>query len=410
VLSPAGAADVAAPDPGGPGELLTLDQVRARVVEANPGLAASALRVEAAAGAVQQAGRLPNPTMELEAENLGLDLPATGQAETTLLLGQTIETGGKRQLRVAAARAGERVAALDREALLRELRAGTDRALVDLLADQQRLSIARDDVDTATSVVQTVRHLVEAGEVSPIELPRASAELALVRAALGRAEARVEGAAVRLAALWGGSGSPRVAGELADVVRPPLQPGLEPGLAGLPQVARWTAEGEHADALASGVAREALPDLELRLGVRRLGETGDRSLVVATSVSLPLWDRRRGAAAEARALAAATRREREAALADVRAGLRAARIELASAEHEVELVAGEVLPRAEEVFEAVSAGYALGELPLLDLLDAHRWLMAARARLVDAHERRALACIELVRLLPSESPERGGDA
>jgi len=390
--------------------MLTLDQVRARVLEANPGLAASALRVQAAAGAVQQAGRPPNPTLELEAENLGLDLPATSQAETTVMVGQTLEMGDKRRLRVVAARARQRVASLDREAMLRELVARADRAFVSLLAGQQRLAIARDDVATAASVVETVRHLVDAGEVSPIELPRAEAEQALVQAELGRAQARVRTAAARLAALWGGTGSPRVVGDLAAVVRLPSRARDDLELPVLPQVERWTAESEHAEALATGAARGAIPDLELTVGLRRLGETGDSTLVVAAGISLPLWDRRRGAAAEARALAEATHRERDAALADAQAELRAARTELGATEQEVELVAGEVLPRAEEVFEAVTAGYSLGELPLLDLLEAHHWLMAARSRLVDAEERRALASVELTRLLAAEVPDRGGDS
>lgn len=388
-------------------EILTLAEVRSRVIEANADLEASAQRLVAAEGAVRQAGRMPNPSLEFEYENFGLDLPSSPAEESTIALGQTIELGGKRRLRVEQAKAARRIVALDRDDVRRELLAMADEGFIELLAGQQRLEIAREDLETARSMVRTVRDLVETGEVSPIELPRVEGELGMVEAELSRVEAQVETAAVRLAALWGGAESPRAIGELVGLLDDAVAHAGDQRIDGLPRLEKYSAEAERAEAVAQAARREIVPDLDLALGYRRFNEVDESALVLTAGISLPLWDRKRGAQAEAEALAVAARRDREAELARLRAEFRAAKAELVQAEREVEIITDNVLPKAHEVFQAVSGGYSLGELPLLDLLDARRALTGTRARLVDAHQRLALARAAILRLLPGHVNESG---
>ncbi len=389
-------------------EPVTLDQARARALAAHPGLQAAELRVAAAEGAVAQAGRPPNPDLELEGENLGGDLPTTGAAELTLSLGQTLETGGKRRLRVAEAQAARAVRAAEVEVVRRELLFRVDQAFIAVLTAQERLVIAEEAAATAAEVAATVAAMVEAGEVSPIEATRAQAETAVAAAAATRVRSLLEAAGARLAALWAGSEQPGAAADLARVVELPAGWRERADPSALPELGRLTAESELGAAAAERLRRQAVPDLELGAGYRRLRETGDDTFVVSVGLSLPLFDRSLGAAAEAEALAAASLKDREAESAEAAAELRAARAELEQAGLEVGLVVDEVLPAAREVYQAVREGYALGEFRLLDLLEARRALAEARTRQVEALERQALARARLLRFLTPPALSAGG--
>jgi cobalt-zinc-cadmium efflux system outer membrane protein len=389
---------------------LSLAEARDLVLRLNPGLEAASLRLEAADGAIRQAGRLPNPSLEIEAENLGGDLPTTGEAETTVVVEQTIELAGKRRLRVAEARADRTLAAMDGEAARRDLLHRLDRAFITLVAARDRLGIAADARVTATEVEEAVSYLVEAGKVSPIELPRAESEVALAEAELARAEAGMRSAAALLAGLWNGVDLPRATGELATVIELPggWQRALDP--AALPHVRRWDALAERDEAVAARERAQAAPDLDLAAGYRRSADTGEETFIVAVGLNLPLWDRGRDAATAARALASAARHEGEVMRGELAAQLRAAAMELELAEREVSLVANEVVPRAREVFDAVTAGYALGELPLLDVLEARRSLFSARLRLVEALEHQALARADILHFLPIGPTDPGAQS
>ena len=66
-----------------------------------------------------------------------------------------------------------------------------------------------------------------------------------------------------------------------------------------PSVARWQTELARRDALRARATSERMPDVTLSAGPRRLSGPEDTALVVGVSVPLPLWNRNRGAIAEA---------------------------------------------------------------------------------------------------------------
>lgn len=115
---------------------LTLEVALARALERSPRLAAHASEVEARASAARYAGQRPNPQLRLEVENFAGSAPHDGfdAAETTLLIEQPLETGGKRAHRSEWAARERDIASVDLAAVRLDAAAETRRAFFSVLA------------------------------------------------------------------------------------------------------------------------------------------------------------------------------------------------------------------------------------------------------------------------------------
>ncbi|MCU0225522.1 MAG: TolC family protein [Acidobacteria bacterium] len=364
---------------------LTLDEARARVLERSPALAARQAAVRAAEGAALQARALPNPVLELEAEDFGGGLGYT-DAQTTLSLEQTIETGGKRGARTAVAARARDAAALERDALRLGLLAEADRRFAVLLGAQERVALRREVLAVSADLEKTVAALAAAGEIAPLEIRRAETERITAEADLSRAEAERTLARDALASLWGEAPPDfdEAAGPLDIPPPPPAPDEVAARVDASPAVAAQQAEVARWEAELDARHRETRPDLALLGGVRRLESSGDTVFVAAVALPLPLFDRRRGAIAEAGA-----RRDEAEAAADAdrierQAAARRARTEALLAVEQARLVQDELLPRARATYEATLEGYRRGKFRWLELLAARRDLINDRLRSIDA--------------------------
>lgn len=381
------------------GAALTLAEARERALASSPALAAAGAGVVAAEGELRQAGAWPNPEVEAEAEELDGFLSRSAESETTLALRQPLPLLSRRPRQDAArwsregARAGLEVARLD-------LVAEVERRFATVLAAQERLALAEANLATAREVAATVRALVEAGEVSPIELSRAEAEAVLV--ATERSSCRLGLETTRLAlAETLGEVTPSfgvLTGTLAGDLRIPALDALQGRLEAMPEHRQLESEDMRLSAEVALALRERWPEPAVRVGTFFRGVDPEPAYVAGVSFQLPLWDRKQGAVAAARARQEIGRQQRRAE--DLRRGVAVAlaHATLVQAQDEAVQVVRELLPRAEEVFMAVSEGYRRGELGLLEVLDVRRSLALARQRALDARLRLALASVEVVRL------------
>ena len=136
--------------------------------------------------------------------------------------------------------------------------------------------------------------------------------------------------------------------------------------------------------------RQAVPDLTVSAGVRRLQGDGATAVVAGVSVPLPLFNRNRGATDAARAELAANEARLRQAEFDASADLRAAQSQARNAATRAEAAAaGEAA--AAEGYRLARLGYEAGRLPLLELSSARRALAAARVRTLDARLARVRA-------------------
>jgi cobalt-zinc-cadmium efflux system outer membrane protein len=377
---------------------LTLAQAIDLALERHPELAAARSEVQATEAAQLVAGARPAAVVEGELEDTRRETRST-----TLLLGQVIELGGKRQARLDAAGRGRDVA-LARQALRRgQLRAEVTAVFAEVLIAQERVRLAQGALALARGGSEAAQRRVLAGKVSPIEETRARVAQSGVAVELAQARGELRAALQGLQALLGGGQQVEaVAGEIA---LPAVQPqhALLARLEQAPALRVARLDVERLGALARLERTRRVPDVTVGVGAKRNEELGRTQALVALSVPLPVADAWRGAELEALRRQDQARFETEAATLRLRADVTRAHERLQAAAAEARTLQGEVLPGAQSVFDATTKGYELGKFGFLDVLDAQRTLLLSRTQYLRAVAQAHLAAAEIERALGDDT-------
>lgn len=357
----------------------------------SPDLAAYAWETRALEARAVQMGRIANPILSVQAEDLSPSISlgsanAVATPQTTLQLSQHIEMAGKRTARRGLAERERELAAWDYEAARMDVLTRVTHAFIDVVFAQEMVALTQETSRLVTAVHAGVDARVAAGAVSPIEAAKAAVAVAAASVESERALRQLESARGRLARQWGSPDArfAQAAGSLGAVRTPPALAELKQRLALNPDLARWAAELSQRQAALAVARAKRVPDVTLAAGVRRFGDDGGDAFVVGASLPLPLFDRNGAGTEEARSRVNKSFEERRAAEARVASALADAYGKLVSAHQEVTAVGETVLPRSREVFDAASEGYRLGRFAYLDVLDAQRTLIAAGSQYLRA--------------------------
>ena len=248
------------------------------------------------------------------------------------------------------------------------------------------LRLVREAHRQAEQFASTVAERVAAGKVSPLESTKAKVTLASRRIEAIRAERELETARVELAATWGAGTAAFAAavGDLAAVRDPPAFEGLLGRLANNPDLARWQTEIAFQER-AVGLAKAGrVPDVTLTAGTARSRAADENTFLFAISLPLPLFDRNQGAIMEAHANRAKAADEERAVAAELRAQLFAQHQALAMAHQEAVSLRDELLPGAQQAFDAAREAYTGGKTGYLDVLDAQQTLFEVQMQYVGA--------------------------
>ena len=366
---------------------LTLRDALLLTLQRNPELAAFTKERSATDAAILQAGALPNPVLDIIGDDLGNARKAeAGDRSTAIQLGQLIELGGKRAARIRAAEAGRDLANWDYEAKRIEIVSLVAQRFIDVLAVQQRQTLAEETVALARQVSDAVAKRVQAGKVSPVEETKAQLTQATVEIEL--VQAKREGIAARktLGALWANP-NPRfekATGDLEKTLSLPPYEQLAEQVRDNPELARWSAEMARRQASVDAAKAKAFPDVTVIVGVTRFNQFNDHAYTVGISLPLPLFDRNRGGILEAsRRLDKATD-EQSVAQGRVLTDLAQAYQRLAAIGAEIETLRAILLPGAQSTFDAATKGYQFAKFGFLDLLDAQRTLFQTRSQYLRA--------------------------
>lgn len=369
-----------------PTTAISLREAVALALLQSPELATFAWETRARESRIIQAGKPPNPVVDVLAEDLELSrLVGSGasqvvQPQATVQLSQIIELGGKRTARQQLATLNRELAAWDYEAARIEVLTQVTRAFVDVLAAQELVALTTRTTTLVEDVRQSVGARVTAGVVSPIEQTRAEVALATARVESDRAARVLDASRVRLAAFWGAS-EPRfqaAVGDLAVRPHPPSLIELHARVTENPDLARWASEISQRQASLVLEQTKRVPDVTVTAGYRRFTDADRNALIVGMSIPLPLFDRNEGGIDEAQHRLAKAYEEQRATQARLTAALAETYRVLASAHQEVLALQSVVLPGSRQTFEAVSEGYRLGKFGYLDVLDAQRtWISAS---------------------------------
>ena len=342
---------------------------------------------QAARGDRVTAGLRPNPDFSLNTENVGGSGTYGGirSLETTYSLSQRIETGGKRQARIAAANRAVALTGLDVEAVRMDLVREVVQTLAGAVATGRAVEIARERVRLADEVLRATRARVEAGREAFTQQRRA--EVARETAAVFAERAQREaGAALRaLSVLLAMPGANVASAQAAwfDDLGPRPDPARAAALPpGQLDRARLDTLIDQRRAELDLQRRNAIPDVAVGAGVRRFREaSGDTAFVLGLSVPLPVFDRNQGNILRAGAELSRAEAEAERGRLYLDAALAEAERRLDQAWRAADSLRRVVLPAAGEAAASAREGYVAGKFSLLEVLDAQRVLSDAREQL-----------------------------
>ena len=144
---------------------------------------------------------------------------------------------------------------------------------------------------------------------------------------------------------------------------------------------------------------KAIPDPSVLGGIRYFNETDDTAFIFGLSIPLPLFDRNQGNALAAKHNIAKAHQQRRAVELAVYTAVIDAYQGLSSALAEATDLKKEVLPGAQNAFEAVSEGYRQGKFNYLHVLDAQQTLFQAKGKYVESLTAYHKGRVEMERLI-----------
>jgi cobalt-zinc-cadmium efflux system outer membrane protein len=397
-----------APEPTGP---LALQEALALALMQSPELAMFSWEVRAGEARALQAGKPPNPELDVRVYRLGI--PRRGknpdEARTRVVFSQVFELGGKARRRHDLAQTERDLAGWDYEAKRIEVATLVAGRFMAVVGAQRRVNALERFVGFLEEMSERVAEFVASGSVRELEVHQVKRQVGLARIELQRAEAELSTARFRLAATWG-SQSPRFTEAVGDLDEVKPLPDVDTVIdlaRQSPSIARWDAEHARGEAALALAKARRVPDLNAGAGMRWEDDFGDRDYLVDVEIDLPVLDRKQGEIREAHYEMARARAGRSAAEAASSEGIAEFYYLVEESRLRSATLGDEVLPAARATFEAHQVGFEKSAENLDDLLDARRDLARAEVQhtdaLVDYHQ--ALAMLEsLVGRSLTESP------
>lgn len=377
---------------------ITLEQAVARALAAAPSLKSRQELAAAAEANVRQSGVLPNPTLDVELENFaGSDrFEDFEQSELTLGLRQRIERGGKVAGRMSVADAEQQAAALETLRTRANVVFEARKAFIEVFAATAALSNAEERLRAASQIEAMANRRVRSARDPVTVRLRAEIQTAEARTARDQALHDLHNAKRTLALLWGESDD---AFEIdsSSLREMPAEVPKQVRAMSADVRAREIAADRAAARLALEKAN-AYSDLSVGLGVRRFEDGGDVAGVLSVSMPLGVFDDNQGNIDRAAA-------ERRAAELDVADAKQRHAIELVRLEEEaarsraaLEMLRGELLPRAKRALAAARHGFNAGAFSYQEIAEAQRILADLNTREVEALQQLHLAHANLDRL------------
>jgi outer membrane protein TolC len=277
-------------------ELLTL-----AAIALHPDLDVARAEWNVARAALRTAAERPNPTA-----NIGVEHKATGGNGspwiTTLSLDVPIETAGKRGVRVAQANALTAAAAADVDQAVWTVRTRAANAAADLAASHKLAGLRRAEVALREEIVAMLEKRLEAGEAAQPDVTRVRSDDRASRLLLREEEGR---AAEREATLAASIGIARSALPPLDLTLPEpraitdIEHFRALALTARPDVLAALARYDAAEEALRLEVRKQYPDIHVAPG---LGwDQGAFKWALAASAEIPIFNRHEGPIAEAEA-------------------------------------------------------------------------------------------------------------
>ncbi|NTX04690.1 TolC family protein [Myxococcus sp. CA040A] len=360
-------------------EALYVRQVEAGSLEGRVAEAEAAAGRASAAGA----GRWPNPTLEWQREK-ATSGSASRASQDIVNVSIPLVLSGRLGLEAEAANRGARASEATLARARGELRHAAVRAFSAALAAQERRLIMEESLSSLRHLAEVIVVREQAGDAAGydrlrIEIEAAAVEDGLSGAVLDEHHARAQA----LSLLGPGTQSlPHLQGPLApERVLPSSEQLLAQLESRRADVRALELEAQGAQAAREAATRGWVPDPTVNAGGQliNVGQPGaGGGYVVGLALPLPLFDRRQGQEAQARARLQLAEARRAALIHAARTRLTAVLEDVEGQRARRTRQREGVLARAEELRRIAQAAYQGGGADLLVLVDAERTAREAR--------------------------------
>ncbi len=356
--------------------------------------------VDLARSEVLAARTWSNPELEVSEERGDRGAPGGDARETSVVLSQEIEVGGRRGLRIDAAELGVRAAETTARYERARLRAEVLRAYSQAVAAERLRDVRQRAASGLEDLAGVAGKRQQAGDLSGYESRRiAQASIqAGADAALADAEARAARASL---ASWVGEAA--LTAELDATPPLPAVPALSEAV-GSAELEVLQARREQAAAGARAERRLALP-LSIGVGTKRVEDAGisDNVMILTLGVPLPVFDRNQAGRARAAAESQMAEARYQRALLQARSRRTAVLAEAHLLSTSARTLFESAVPEAARLTAIARASFAEGELDLVGLLDAHQAEADVIQQAVEQHSRTLDALLELQLLSPLDA-------
>lgn len=362
------------PEPPPQATVFTLEDLEQIALINNPALSRAQSLVASARGNWVQVGLPPNPSWGYLGQQIGSGRIAS--QHMAMVDGQLI-TGGK--LRWNRAIAEQEILRAEQVMFGTQQRVLTDVriAFYEALIAQRNLDLSQQLTNIAREANNTAQRLFNAGETSEVDYLLAQIEVSNAQNNENIARQRHFAAWQSLRAILGVPTMPPAAlqGDLESI---PDNLTWDDTLGRLlsisPEVGAAVANLDRARAALVRARRENIPDIRYQAGpMKDMGfKEGKWDGIVQVLVPLPLINRNQGAIAQAIADISAAERGVQQVELDLQNRLAPVFERYASSTSVVRRYREQILPVAEKSLELVRRGYAAGEFPFLNLLNAQR--------------------------------------
>ena len=369
---------------------ITESEALARLSPESPRVRAIRSSIDLARAEVLNAGRWPNPRVNVDREAVA------GVSETMVTVLQPLPVTGRRTLDRDSASALVNAATNRADEAVRRTRADLRLAYTDLVTAQTRereLTRSRDRLQQLAAILEKREAAGDAAGFDRLRSEREVIEVDADRQAAAGDRARAQ---ATLAGFFAPGTDPSLlvaaAPATAVLELPPVDVLVEQAIRERGDVLALQQEIDAARLALRAADRRRIPEPELMAGTKSstaLG--GDVGSVISVQAVLPLFDRGRPERALAQAHAAQAQARLESLRIIVRADIGAWRAAAIDRRNAAERYRTAALTTASEVERIAQVSYDAGDRSILELLDAYRTSASARVRqaALDAAARQA---------------------
>lgn len=382
-----------------------------RALKAAPGIQSAELGLWIRAADTLQAGLIPNPLFNLAVGQVGLynEFEDDDSNELAYSIAQLFELGGKRGARIGAAEAEEFAARLDLEIAVRDVYTKVVKRFIDVVAAQESLVLAVQQLNLAKNVLHTVEAKVEAGKLSLVQQHKSNSALVTAQLEVNKANRALASAKKNLALTWGQCNADfdSVCYPLYDIIAPKTLPDLCLALGCNLEILK----GEYlAWAAFQRIELEksrAVPDVILSAGIDHKHHFKSAAFGFSLTVPIPIFDRNQGYIAKAEFELSQIQVIQEIAKVDLQEDLIELYELLMNAYEQVIVYRDSIIELSTKTFNDIHTGFDEGKFEYLDVLDAQRTLFENQTAYISYLNQYYTSRAEIERILGVNSCSQG---